>query len=95
MKKLRAAVIGCGAIAHHCHIPGYQKNRSCELVALVDPSPKNLKLACDTFGVENGYKSLDRLFKEREIDVVSVASPNAFHAEHAVAALENGCPRSL
>ncbi|MBN2329117.1 MAG: Gfo/Idh/MocA family oxidoreductase [Candidatus Omnitrophica bacterium] len=91
MKKLRAAVIGCGAIAHHCHIPGYLKNRSVELAALVDPSPKNRRIACDTFGVEKAYKSVEQLFQKEEIDVVSVASPNVFHADHAVAALNHGC----
>lgn len=91
MKKLRAAVIGCGAIAHHCHIPGYKKNKNCELVALVDPYDKNREAACQKFGVEKGYNTVDELFKNEKIDVVSVTSPNAFHAEHAVAALKNGC----
>ncbi|MGC9328680.1 MAG: Gfo/Idh/MocA family protein [Candidatus Hinthialibacter sp.] len=91
MKKIRAAVIGCGAIAHHCHIPGYLKNRSAELVALVDPSAKNRKIACETFGVDKAYKSIEQLFQNEEIDAVSVASPNMFHAEHAVAALKQGC----
>lgn len=91
MKKLRTAVIGCGAIAHHCHIPGYQKNRGCELVALVDPFPKNLQQACKKFGVEKGYSTVEELFAKEKIDAVSVASPNAFHAAHAVMALKNGC----
>ncbi len=91
MKKLRAAVIGCGAIAHHCHIPGYKKNRFCELAAVVDPSPKNQKSACEKFEIDKGYKSIDQLFKNEEIDLVSVATPNVFHAEHAIQALQNGC----
>lgn len=91
MKKLRAAVIGCGAIAHHCHIPGYMKNRWCNLVALVDPSSKNRAMACHKFGVENGYESVKEMFAEEQIDVVSIASPNRFHAEHAVEALNHGC----
>lgn len=91
MKKLRAAVIGSGAIAHHCHIPGYQKNRGCELVAIVDPSPQNLKSACEKFGIQKTYANVEDLFAQEKIDVVSVASPNAFHAEHAVDALQRGC----
>ncbi len=91
MKKLRAAVIGCGAIGHFCHIPGYANNKSCDLVALVDPSTKNRKSACEKFNVERGYKDIDQLFKKEELDVVSVCSPNAFHASNAITALNNGC----
>jgi len=91
MKKLRAAVIGCGAIAHHCHIPGYLKNRYTELAALVDPYEKNLKEACAKFNIERGYTSLEDLFANESIDVVSVCSPNIYHAEHAIAALNHGC----
>lgn len=91
MKKIRAAVIGCGAISHNCHIPGFKKNKYAELVALVDPDSKNLKLAREKFGVEKGYKSIDDLFDHEEIDAIAVASPNAFHAEHAIIGLHHQC----
>jgi len=91
MKKLNAAVVGCGAIAHHCHIPGYIKNKKTELVACVDPSPKNQKLAREAFGIETFYKDIETLFKKEEIDVISICSPNRFHAAHIKLALQNGC----
>ncbi len=91
MKKLRAAVVGCGAIAHHCHIPGYLNNKNCELAAIVDPSTKNVKQAKEAFGIETSYRTIDDLFKKEEIDVISICSPNKFHAEHILKSLEKGC----
>ncbi len=91
MKKMRAVVIGCGAIAHHCHIPGYQKNRWCELSAIADPSPENLKSACEKFGIDKGYQDPMEMLDKEKPDLVTVCSPNRFHAEQAIAALKLGC----
>ena len=91
MKKLRAAVIGCGAIAHHCHIPGYLADKACEVVALSDPSKENLQHAMNQFGIGQGYTDTARMLKEEKPDLVSVCSPNRFHAEQAILALEAGC----
>ncbi len=91
MKPYRAVVIGCGAIAHHCHIPGYQNNKWCELAAVADPSTKNLKIAKETFKIEKGYRDPLEMLEKEKPDLVSVGSPNIYHAEQAIAALEAGC----
>ncbi len=91
MAKLKAAVIGCGAIAHHCHLLGYQANTNCELVAAAEPSKVRRTLAEEKFGVLRTYRSAETMFKKEELDVVSVCSPNAYHAEQAIMALEHGC----
>lgn len=89
MKRVRAAVIGCGAIGHHCHIPGYVNNKYADLVAVADPSDKNRKSAMEKFGIEHGYKKAEDLYANHEIDCVSIGTPNAFHAEHCILALKH------
>ena len=37
MSKIKVAVVGCGSIAKHRHIPEYAWNSNVELVAFVDP----------------------------------------------------------
>ena len=37
MSKIKVAVIGCGSISKHRHIPEYASNSNVELVAFVDP----------------------------------------------------------
>lgn len=91
MKRLQAGVIGCGAIAHHCHIPGYINNKFSDLVAVADPSKENLKTAMEKFSIPNGYASIEEMFEKHELDCVSIGSPNRFHAEHAILALQKGC----
>ena len=36
MPRLKAAVIGAGAIAQHCHLPGYQRHGDVDLAAIAE-----------------------------------------------------------
>lgn len=89
-KNWNAAVIGCGAIAQALHLPGYVKTRGVTLVAAADPTearwPEVRRFKSDV----RMYKDHRDMFKAEQLDMVSVSSPNRFHCEHAVAALEHG-----
>lgn len=90
-KSWRAGVIGCGAISQALHIPGYLRTAGVNLVAGADPVPARRReaqaLAGEGFRAYADYR--DMLAAER-LDVVSVATPNRFHAEQASAALSAG-----
>lgn len=90
MSKIKALVIGAGAIAHNCHLPGYQADSRCEIAAIADPNQKNIKSAMKSFDIARAYSSADDMLKNEDADCISVTSPNAFHADHAVAALKRG-----
>jgi predicted dehydrogenase len=90
-KKYRIGVIGGGSIAQACHIPGYQKNRYAEPVAFVDPAKARHKELAELAPAMRGYSDYKQMLREEELDVVSVCSPNKFHAEHTIAALKAGC----
>jgi UDP-N-acetyl-2-amino-2-deoxyglucuronate dehydrogenase len=88
MSKIKFAVIGCGHIGKR-HAEMIVRNEEAELVALVDVRDK------DTLGVEAYqvpfFASVDELLQSdlaKDIDVVNIASPNGYHAEHALKALE-------
>jgi UDP-N-acetyl-2-amino-2-deoxyglucuronate dehydrogenase len=88
MKKLNFAIVGCGRIAerHAVHI----KNLS-TLKAVCDIKPDRLKKFGDEYRV-NAYISVkDLLSSEKEINIVSVCTPNGLHAEHTISALRAGC----
>lgn len=91
MKTLKAAVIGSGAIAHHCHIPGYLAAKNVEIVAIVDPNKENRDSAKDKFKIPKGYTDAEAMLRAEQPDMVSVCSPNRFHADQAIAALKQGC----
>lgn len=90
-KIFRAATIGAGAIAQHCHMPGYAKSPHTELVAFADPAVARHKEIKKLFPGARGYKTHEKMFANEQLDVVSVCTPNAYHAEGVYAALDAGC----
>ena len=63
------------------------RNEECELVGLIDIKEKKV-LGIDHYNVPL-FKSLEEFFNSKtEADVISIASPNGFHAEQAMACLE-------
>jgi UDP-N-acetylglucosamine 3-dehydrogenase len=88
-KKLKAGVIGCGSIAQALHIPGYVKHPAVGLVCACDPAEAR-HAEVKQKGVQHTFSDYREMLAAEQFDVVSVCSPNKFHAEHAVAALNAG-----
>jgi predicted dehydrogenase len=88
---MRVGVIGAGAIAQACHLPGYAKNRHVELVAVADPTVARHKEVLAQYPSVAAYKTHRSMLGKEDLDVVSVCSPNVYHARHAIAALDAGC----
>lgn len=87
MKKIRFAVVGQGHIGKR-HAEMIRRNADAELVAVCDILPKeDVGLA----EIEVPYfRSIDELLDSGlTIDVVNICTPNAFHAEYAIKALEH------
>lgn len=90
-KKFQIGVVGGGAIAQALHIPGYAASPHCELAAIVDPSLDRLKeIRGKGWAFRNEYRDYRKMLAAEKLDVVSVCTPNKFHAEVAIAALEAG-----
>jgi UDP-N-acetyl-2-amino-2-deoxyglucuronate dehydrogenase len=88
MEKIRFAVVGTGHIGKR-HAAMISNNSECELVALCDIKPKgDLKL--EPYPVPF-YNDMDELLASGEaFDVLSIASPNGLHEEHALKAIQSG-----
>ncbi|MBS1783758.1 MAG: Gfo/Idh/MocA family oxidoreductase [Bacteroidetes bacterium] len=86
--KIRFAVVGCGHIGKR-HAEMIQRNTDAQLVALVDiKDPSQLQLS--NFNVPF-FSSLEELINHQlinQIDVISIASPNGFHADQALKCLQ-------
>jgi UDP-N-acetyl-2-amino-2-deoxyglucuronate dehydrogenase len=87
MKKIRFAIIGCGRIAQR---HATQIRNKGELVAVCDIVKEKANELAARYGVRAWYHVDDLLKAEKEIDVVSVCTPNGLHAEHSVKALKAG-----
>ena len=89
MKTLKIAVIGCGSIAKHRHLPEYALNDSVEIVAVCDVVKERAETMAEQYqaAVYTDYKAL---LSEEKVDAVSVCLPNYLHAPVSIAALEAG-----
>jgi len=84
---LRFAIVGCGRIAqrHAEHI-----QRLGKLVAVCDIVSGKAKDLADKYGAA-AFENIEDLLRQcRDIDVVSVCSPNGLHAEHSIKSLQAG-----
>lgn len=91
-KKVRAAVIGCGQIARHLHIPDYAYCPDAEIVALCDLIPAKAKALAERWAPNAAiYTDWKKMLKKEEIDCVTVALPNYLHGPVSMGALQAGC----
>lgn len=89
MPVVRIGVIGSGAIAQRRHIPEAVAHRSARLTAVADPKLDRARAFAEPHGAR-AYRSYKDLIAADDVDAVVVCSPNAFHAEHTIAALRAG-----
>ena len=90
-KKLKVGIIGVGGISG-VHHSGYSKSPDAELWAICDIKPDVLKAKSAKYEVPEERCFLDHreLLKLKEIDAVSVCTPNQPHCEITVNALKAG-----
>lgn len=87
MNLRKFAIVGCGRIGmrHAEHI-----QKLAQLVAVCDIDSSKATAFSEKFNC-NAYQNIeDMLAKEKDIDVVSICSPNGLHAKHSIQSLEAG-----
>jgi predicted dehydrogenase len=86
MKKVKFAVVGCGHIGKR-HAEMIRRNEEAELIALADVRNRD---DLDLVDLDVPFfNSLEELLAAKlDIDVINIATPNGFHAEQALMALE-------
>ncbi len=89
MSKLRIAVIGCGSIAKHRHIPEYAANPEVELVAFCDIVPERAEFFAKQYHA-TAYDHYEELLAKEKLDAVSVCLPNYLHAPVSIKAAKSG-----
>lgn len=86
---LKVAIIGVGGIAR-THVPGWQASEYAELVAASDVNPQILEEFGRTHGITRLTTDAGELFRDPDIDIIDICTPNRYHAPLAIAALEAG-----
>lgn len=84
---MRAAIVGCGSIAH-VHAKSILALGH-ELVALADIDPQHLSAFSQEFG-GNTYSSLEDMLEKEQFDVLHICTPHNLHVPMALLALSKG-----
>jgi len=79
--KIRVGVIGTGAFAQACHIPGLQSHPQAEVVAICGRRGDVARTVATKFGIPHVETNFRDLCAREDIDAVTVATPNVAHSE--------------
>ncbi len=89
MGKMKAGIIGAGGISHY-HIRGFLA-AGVEVTAIADPNTERAKALARSFQITSVYDSCQALLKANpDLTMVSVGTPNKFHAPIAIDCLNAG-----
>lgn len=83
MTLVRIAIVGCGAIARRAHLPGFRD--AADVVAFASRSRASAEAARDEWGGGEIVDDWKQLVDRDDIDAVDLCTPNALHAEAAIA----------
>ncbi|MFJ6087130.1 Gfo/Idh/MocA family protein [Streptomyces sp. NPDC092369] len=92
-RRVRAAVIGTGAIGRGSHLPALAQlaeEGETEVVAAVDIDAIAVEEFCRAGGVPNAYTDLDLMLREQRPDLVTICTPPTLHRAQTIAALRAG-----
>ena len=88
--NLRVGVIGTGAFARACHLPGIASHPQAEVVMLCGRDAARTRALAAEFGI--GATTLDaaELCASDDVDAVTICTPNNMHRRHALLAVTHG-----
>lgn len=88
MKKLGAAIIGCGWVAEE-YVKAFQKDRRSEVRTLVSRNPANAERYRDRYDLKCAIETdAFKMLQQDDVDIVVVCTPHNVHTEYVVAAAE-------
>lgn len=88
-KKLRVAVVGCGAIGS-LHAKAISQSQHAQLTAVCDVDPERAEIVASRARA-HVYDDFEVLLSTEQLDVVTVATPEHLHMAPVVKSIEAGC----
>ncbi len=87
---LRFGFCGCGGFIENGVLPALADAGNAQAAALFDVSEERRQHVGDKFGIEKRFDKYEDMLACNDVDVVYVASPNAFHKQQVIAAAQAG-----
>jgi len=92
MKTIRWGIIGCGDVTEVKSGPGFQEANHSQLVAVMRRNGDLAKDYALRHNVPKWYDDADKLINDKDVDIVYIATPPAFHKEYALKCAKAGKP---
>jgi len=90
-KEFRFGIIGVGHRGANAHLPAIKGFEEMQILGVCDVMETHLKKAMDRVGSEaTAYTDYQKLLGNPDINAVMIATPNMFHSEMVIAALQAG-----
>ena len=89
-RRLRVGVLGCGPIAQAAHFESAAKGRNTELYAICDVADDLRERMATTWAPAKAYADYGEMLADPALDLVIVATSDAFHVRASAMALEAG-----
>jgi len=89
LNKLKVGVIGVGWQGQN-HAQVYSELEETELIAIADIDREKAQKVAKYFGVKKVYTDYSQMLTESEVEAVSITTPDFFHKEPTICALEKG-----
>ncbi|MHC4242489.1 MAG: Gfo/Idh/MocA family protein [Planctomycetota bacterium] len=88
MKKLGAAIIGCGWVAEE-YVKAFEKDERSEVRALVSRNRANAERYRDRYGLDCTIETdVSKMLEQKDVDIVVVCTPHNVHTQYVVAAAD-------
>lgn len=86
---MNIGIIGCGAIARIRHAPAVAAHPKAKLYAVCDPVKEHADAIATEYGARAVYDPKE-IFQDDNVDGVIICTPERFHRDHVIAALNAG-----
>jgi predicted dehydrogenase len=86
--KIRWGILGCGRIARK-FASDLQLVRDAELTAAASRNKETLEQFVKDFPVKQAHNSYEELARNKNVDVIYIATPHSHHHEHTILCLEH------
>lgn len=88
--KIRLAAVGVGSIFRSAHVKTWLEHPEVELVAVCDTYPGRAESVAKEYGIPDFYTDYKELLERDDIDAIDICTPNLFHSQISIAALQAG-----
>ncbi len=89
MRTLRIGMMGAGMISH-THHEAFQQVPGTEVVAVSSHNEERGRRFCELHGIPDFHADPVEMFKRRDIDIITIGTPNFLHARQTIQAASHG-----